>query len=206
MFRSALSKVVILALIAVVVVGASIILLVGPFGIASPFSNQGSSSTGPNAAGNQPPLLTTSQPSSANGGEPHPKALFGSWNLTSSALYYDSGGGGGASPIPANTLQLNSDGTWSYGTSQAGTWTVDNITSVDWSNWVLSPQNSMTQKLNLNNWEINGTYGTINGPIQYSPTTPGKIDTLWVVVPVDPPLTKYPGEVYLKFNHPNTNG
>ncbi len=144
MFRAALSKVVVLAFIAVIVVGTSVILFVGPFGIATPFNKQGSSSTGPNAAGNQLSPLIPSLPPSTNSGDSHPKALFGSWNLTSNALFYDTGGSG-KSPIPANALQLNSDGTWSYGASQSGTWNVNGINDTDWSNWVINPQSRMTQ-------------------------------------------------------------
>lgn len=124
----------------------------------------------------------------ANGSSSLPSNLQGTWQVGSSAFYYDAGGGGAYSG-GTYALTLSANG-WTYGSS-SGSATTSPITSGDWARWNETAYGP-TQKLTLDGW--NG--GTADGPIEAESN--GTVDFVWVIYHVQSPE---PGSVWLKFEH-----
>ncbi|MBI4475198.1 MAG: IPT/TIG domain-containing protein, partial [Acidobacteria bacterium] len=114
--------------------------------------------------------------------------VAGVWRVYSARLFYDQGGGGSVTS-GGSTLDIRSDGTWSYGSS-SGTWSVSAITSEDWQRWSISPYGP-SRKLVLSGWNN----GTADGPIEET----DRVNFLWVLYRVGPPTVSAPGTVHMKF-------
>ena len=118
--------------------------------------------------------------------------LVGKWRTYSSRIFYDIGGGGSWNGLAGHQLELALNGTWNFGTS-VGTFSIQIISNSDWKRWNISPYGPK-MKIVLSGW--NGTRG--EGPIEESN---GRVDFIWVIYPVVPPLVQNPGTVWIKFGH-----
>lgn len=132
--------------------------------------------------------------SSSTGGSPGEFA--GSWRAYSERIYYDRGGAGALLSIAkgnaiTRTLKISSDGRWEFGDSK-GTWTVSAITDEDWSRWGISPYGP-TRKVVLDGWNK----ASADGPAEEST----RVDFIWVIYHVEPPLVQNPGTIWIKFGH-----
>lgn len=116
------------------------------------------------------------------------RSLSGTWRVYSATLYYDAGGGGS---FPGSTRTLTIHGNrWTYGSS-SGTFAVKPITAKDWTRWSVQSYGPR-KKIVLKHW----AGGRADGPIE---TAGGKVDFIWVIYHVAPPIIQAPGKVYLKF-------
>ncbi|MBI4151156.1 hypothetical protein HY492_03450, partial [Candidatus Woesearchaeota archaeon] len=118
---------------------------------------------------------------------PADDGITGTWRLYSEALYYDEGGGF-LDNKATQTLKL-APSSWSFGDSE-GTWTLQDITESDWMRWGIEPYGP-TKKIVLHGWNE----GEADGPIEES----DRIDFLWVIYRVGPPIVEKPGSVWMKF-------
>lgn len=119
----------------------------------------------------------------------YPANVAGSWRPYVEFIYYDSGGNKSIKPV-TRYLNLNSNGQWSFGSSN-GKWHVENISKNDWSKWGISP-NGQTRKIVLTGWNKSSA----SGPIEESD---GRIDFLWVVYRSKSSFG--PATIRIKFGH-----
>ena len=141
-----------------------------------------------------PESSQTSKPSQTSASTP--EEFVGSWRVYSERIYYDVGGAGALLSIasgnaPTQGLILSSGGKWEFGDSK-GTWTVTEITDEDWSRWDVSPYGP-TRKLVLDGWKGD----TADGPVEEST----RVDFIWVIYHVEPPLVQNAGTIWMKFGH-----
>lgn len=118
--------------------------------------------------------------------------LAGSWKNYSARVFYDQGGGGALTNVPEQ-LRLTGEGKWTFGTS-SGSFFVSAIDSSDWTRWNISAYGP-TRKISFSNWKGS----TADGPIEESN---GRVNFVWVIYKVAPPIVSYPGAAWLKFGHP----
>ena len=116
----------------------------------------------------------------------------GAWRAYSARIFYDEGGAGTVDTTITRELELNSDGTWHFGSS-AGTYEVSDISADDWARWGVDPYGP-SRKITLFDW--NG--GVADGPVEESG---GGIDFLWAIYREGPPTIGAPGTVWMKFGH-----
>ncbi len=121
--------------------------------------------------------------------------IVGSWRIYSSRLFYDAGGAGVLGTTATQVLELKADSSYSFGSS-SGTWSVESISSDDWTRWGIKPYGP-TMKIILSGW--NG--GSADGPIEESTG----VDFIWVIYKVGPPIVSASGTVQMKFGHANLN-
>ncbi len=114
----------------------------------------------------------------------------GSWRVYSERIFYDIGGAGALGISVTRNLELFGDGKWKFGDS-AGTWSVTEISSGDWSRWGVDSYGP-TRKMTLDGWNN----AIADGPIE---ETSGRIDFIWVIYHVEPPLVQNAGTVWIKF-------
>lgn len=119
-------------------------------------------------------------------------AFVGSWKVFSERIFYDMGGAGAAAVPVTRNLELLKDGTWSFGDSK-GTWIATEITNEDWGRWDINSYGP-TRKITMNGWNN----GIADGPVEESS---GRIDFIWVIYHVEPPLVENAGTIWLKFGH-----
>lgn len=119
---------------------------------------------------------------------PAAPSVAGSWRIYSARIDYDRGGFA-SQPLSSRQLKL-SGRTWQYGSSR-GSFTVTLITPADWRRWGVSSYGPKW-KIVLKGW--NGSKG--EGPIEQSGA---RVDFVWVLYRVKPPLVTWPGMVSLKF-------
>lgn len=117
--------------------------------------------------------------------------LKGDWRAYSARIYYDKGGGGTASRF-TQPLKLSAQGEWNFETS-AGKFTVENINGGDWKRWGIAPYGPK-RKIVLLNWNSSKA----DGPIEESS---GRVNFIWVIYKVRPPVATSPGTVWIKFCH-----
>ncbi len=118
--------------------------------------------------------------------------LSGSWRVYSEKLFYDIGGASPLGIASSRNLEIKAGGTWSFGDSR-GTWSASEIEESDWENWGV-PAYGPTRKIILNGWNN----GVANGPIE---ETGERVDFVWVIYRVEPPLVENAGQVQIKFGH-----
>ena len=123
------------------------------------------------------------------------KSLVGSWRAYPQNLYYDVGGSIRVPTPSSRKLELKANGKWAFGSS-SGTWKVADITTADWEKWGVQPYGP-TKKIVLNNWNKKGA----DGPIEESPTVKGRVDFIWVIYKVEPPVVRSAGMMHAKFGH-----
>lgn len=117
------------------------------------------------------------------------------WRVYSESIFYDAGGSNFLETPATTLLQLNADQTWSFGSS-TGTWSVQAIADADWQKWGVNSYGP-TRKLVLNGW--NGE--TNDGPIEETET---RVDFMWVIYRVGPPIVQAPGQIQMKFGQTNS--
>jgi len=116
--------------------------------------------------------------------------VAGQWRVYSARIYYDAGGGGHVSKgLSSRTLLVLPGGRWTFGSS-SGTWSLGPIRASDWRRWGVSPYGPR-RKIVLRGWNRS----LADGPIEES----SRVDFLWVIYRVGPPLVGAPGTVWLKF-------
>jgi hypothetical protein len=118
-------------------------------------------------------------------------AITQSWRVYSARTFYDEGGGGDVSNTITTTLDLSTDGSWSFSDS-SGNWSIEPTSDADWSRWGIQPYGPAT-KIVLQGW--NGD--SADGPIEESQS--GGIDFIWVIYREGPPTIGAPGTVWMKF-------
>ena len=116
--------------------------------------------------------------------------VSGKWRVYSEKIFYDIGGSGGFGINSGRDLELQNNGKWKFGDSQ-GTYSLADITPEDWSQWQIGSYGP-TQKITLNNWNK----GVADGPIEESEE---RVDFVWVIYHVEPPLVQNAGTVWIKF-------
>ncbi len=117
-------------------------------------------------------------------------SVVGEWRVYSARIYYDIGGGGHAGKgLSSRTLVLSPGGRWRFGSS-AGTWLVRPIRAADWRRWGVSPYGPR-RRIVLRGWNRS----VADGPIEEG----SRVDFLWVIYRVAPPLVGDPGTIWLKF-------
>lgn len=119
------------------------------------------------------------------------------WRVYSESIFYDAGGSNFLETPATTLLQINADQTWSFGSS-TGTWSVQAIADADWQKWGVNSYGP-TRKLVLNGW--NGE--TNDGPIE---ETASRVDFMWVIYRVGPPIVQDPGQIQMKFGWTNQQG
>jgi hypothetical protein len=115
--------------------------------------------------------------------------LIGSWRIYSSRIYYDVGGGGTVDTTATQILELKASSKYDFGSS-GGTWSVESFSPDDWKRWGIEPYGH-TRKILLSGW--NG--GIADGPIEEST----RVDFIWVIYKVKPPIVSAPGTAWMKF-------
>ncbi len=123
------------------------------------------------------------------------KSLVGSWRAYPQNLYFDAGGSLRVNTPSSRKLELKANGKWAFGSS-SGTWKIEDIKNADWKKWGVNSYGPK-KKIVLNNWNKKGA----DGPIEESSTVKGRVDFMWVIYRVDPPVVKAPGIMHAKFGH-----
>jgi len=124
------------------------------------------------------------------------KTLSGNWRVYSERIFYDIGGAGSTTAPVSRNLEIKAegklDGSWKFGDPK-GKFVISEITDEDWTRWEIDSYGPI-KKITLNNWNK----ATADGPIEISD---GRIDFIWVVYHVEPPLVENAGTIWLKFGH-----
>ncbi len=120
--------------------------------------------------------------------------LEGSWRIFSERIYYDKGGAGALGTPVSRNLEITASNSWNFGDSK-GTITIAQITEEDWKKWGIEKYGP-TRKVIVNNWNKL----VAEGPLEESTD---RIDFIWIIYHVDPPLVQNPGTVWMKFGHGN---
>jgi len=89
-------------------------------------------------------------------------------------------------------LELNSDGTWAFGSS-GGSWHVEPISDADWQRWGLEPYGPV-RKIVVENWDQT----TAEGPVEES-AIEGRPDFFWLFYKAT--VEGRSGDAQLKFGH-----
>lgn len=165
----------------------------------------------PSQAQNQTPQEQTQQPAQQQStqaqqpaqsqGIPIPSA--GGWQVLQESICYQAGGCNVGSNA-FDTLNINSDGTWSFGGS-SGKWSVSQTTTDDASQWsyaLADPSTTTTKfpyKITLDGW--NG--GSATGPLELS--SDNIVNFIWLIYPYDK-STIGPALIVMKFYLPSQTG
>ena len=131
-----------------------------------------------------------------NDGAPN---VTGTWRVYSERIFYDVGGAGAimsASGGNATTLPLiiKEDGTYNFGTNH-GKLTIENIQEPDWKVW-RAKSYGPTRKIVLTGWSKEAA--TVSGPLE---ERDGRVNFIWVVYHVSPPIVLKAGNIDMKFGH-----
>lgn len=114
----------------------------------------------------------------------------GNWRIFSERIFYDIGGAGALGTNSGRNLEIKEDGSWNFGDSK-GTWSVTPITDQDWKRWDVNSYGP-TKKITFTGWNK----AAADGPVEEDG---GRIDFIWVIYHVEPPLVENAGTVWLKF-------
>jgi hypothetical protein len=115
----------------------------------------------------------------------------GEWRIVSARIFYEKGGAGAEETGKSSRfLSLARDGTWTFDGAK-GRWSVAEVTAADWRRWGVAPYGP-GKKIVFDGW----AGGQADGPIE---ERSDRIEFLWVIYRAEPPVTKAPGVVWIKF-------
>ncbi len=146
----------------------------------------------------QPQQQTQSQSTQST---PTPSA--GGWQVLQESICYQKGGCN-VGTNAYDTLNINADGSWSFGSS-SGKWSVSQTTGDDANKWgygLADPSQATTKfpyKITLDGWDG----GSASGPLELS--SDGKVNFIWVIYPYDQSNIG-PALIVMKFYLPSQTG
>ncbi len=132
-----------------------------------------------------------------------PTLSTGGWQVLQESICYQKGGCN-VGTNAYDTLNINADGSWSFGSS-SGKWSISQTTSDDANKWgygLADPSQATTKfpyKITLDGWDG----GSATGPLELS--SDGKVNFIWVIYPYDQSNIG-PALIVMKFYLPSQTG